>query len=366
MEYGLYLHIPYCQSRCRYCNFHSAAPFTAVPQPYVEALLRALEEYRPRKEDGSPLAPVTVYFGGGTPGLLSQGQVQSLLAAAAPAPEAEITLEVNPGGDDIAKKLLGFRRAGVNRLSFGVQTAQDAALRRLGRPHTAEDARLALRAARSAGFGNVSGDIMLALPGYTRRAFDETLTLLAEEGASHISAYLLKIEPETPFGKAPPQDLPTEDAAADFYLYAAERLEAFGYHRYEISNFAKPGCQSRHNLLYWNCEEYLGLGPAAHSCLGGRRFSFPANTPAFIEGRAPLQEEGKADAEDYLMLRLRLEEGLWEDEWQRRFGGCFTPAQTVQMQNLAKRGLVRKTPRGWALSGQGLLVQNQILASLLE
>ena len=273
MSLGLYLHIPYCFSKCRYCDFYSHPGERGVPDAYVEALLRELSRFAPE----APLQPDTLYFGGGTPSLLRPEQAKQLIDAARPMPGAEITLEANP--ETVTEEsLAGFREAGVNRISFGVQSARDTQLRTLGRPHTAKQARAAFAAARRAGFANISGDIMLALPHYTEAEFDETLELIEGGGATHISAYLLKIEPDSAFGKHPPEGLPTGDEAADFYLYAVEQLEHHGYKQYEISNFAKPGYEGRHNLIYWDCGDYLGLGPAAHSCMGGRRFYYPPHS----------------------------------------------------------------------------------------
>ena len=256
MSLGLYLHIPYCFSKCRYCDFYSHPGERGVPDAYVEALVRELDRFAPER----PLQPDTLYFGGGTPSLLRPEQAKRLIDAARPLPGAEITLEANP--ETVTEQsLAGFREAGVNRISFGVQSARDTQLRTLGRPHTAKQARVAFAAARRAGFANISGDIMLALPHYTEAEFDETLELIEGGGATHISAYLLKIEPDSAFGKHPPEGLPTGDEAADFYLYAVEQLEHHGYRQYEISNFAKPGYEGRHNLIYWDCGDYLGLGP---------------------------------------------------------------------------------------------------------
>ncbi|MDL2325276.1 coproporphyrinogen III oxidase family protein, partial [Ruminococcaceae bacterium OttesenSCG-928-A16] len=216
MAYGLYVHIPYCKSRCRYCDFYTAGAGSGVPQNYLDALVKSYQQLAPKSTDGKPLPPATIYFGGGTPGLLTPAQVAHLLATFAPAPGAEVTLETNPETTNM-EKLKGWLSAGVNRLSVGVQTANNASLKRLGRLHTAQGAATALQLAKQAGFTNISGDIMLALPGYTKAEFDETLALLAQGGASHISAYLLKIEAGTAFGKNPPAGLPTPDEAADFY-----------------------------------------------------------------------------------------------------------------------------------------------------
>ena len=248
LSFGVYFHIPYCFSRCRYCDFYAAGAARAVPDAYVDALLRALAGFAA----ALPGPPDTVYLGGGTPSLLTPAQAARLISAAAPRPGAEVTLEANPETVTL-ERLQGYRAAGVNRLSIGVQSARDSQLRALGRPHTARQAAAAFEMARQAGFDNVSGDIMLALPRYSREEFDETLALIQEGGAAHISAYLLKIEPGSAFGRQPPAGLPDADQAAGFYLYAVERLAAAGYRQYEISSFARPGREGRHNRIYWDC-----------------------------------------------------------------------------------------------------------------
>jgi len=360
MSAGLYLHIPYCFSKCRYCDFYSAPGARSVPRAYTDALLRELARFCPH----APLRPETIYFGGGTPSLLEPADAARLIAAAQPVPGAEITLEANPETVDF-ERLRAFRAAGVNRISFGVQSARDAQLRTLGRPHTAKQARAAFAAAREAGFENISGDIMLALPYYTQAEFDETLALIESGGAVHVSAYLLKIEPDSTFGRRPPQGLPTSDEAAGFYLYAVEQLESRGYFQYEISNFARPGFEGRHNLIYWNCGDYLGIGPAAHSCMGGRRFYYPSDTGAFLRGEAAPIEEGDCDAEDYLILQLRLRKGLSLPEYKRLYGKEFSPAQRAFIQNCVRAGYAEFDGVTLALTPAGLVVQNSILAELL-
>ena len=359
MGYGLYVHIPFCRSRCRYCDFYTQGAMAGVPAEYVNALLRDFARFAPAEK-----RPATVYFGGGTPSLLQPAQLQRLLKAFKPLPGAEVTLEANPESFTAEKAAL-FREAGVNRLSLGVQTARNESLARLGRLHTAADARRAMQNAKAAGFNNITGDIMLALPAYTNEEFDATLALLAEGGATHISAYLLKIEEGTAFAKNPPPGLPTPDEAADFYLYAVGRLAKAGYRQYEISNFAHPGYEGRHNLLYWNCEEYVGLGPGAHSCLSGRRFSFAADTAAFMAAPPVPQPEGTCDAFDYIMLRLRLAAGLDEAEMRRRYGRGLSARQSAALQKYARAGLAEYRGGVWALTPQGLLLQNGILADLL-
>ena len=354
-SFGIYLHIPYCKSKCRYCDFYSAPGARGVPQSYVDALLRELAKNHRR--------PDTLYFGGGTPALLSPTQADRLVRAADPLPGAEITLEANP--DTVtADSLRGFRAAGVTRISFGVQSADDAQLRRLGRTHTAAGAAGALRMAREAGFPEICGDIMLALPHYTNEEFDATLHLLREGGCTHISAYLLKIEPGTAFARFPPEGLPTPDEAADFYLYAVRRLEEAGYRQYEISNFARPGHEGRHNLLYWNCRDYWGVGPAAHSCLNNRRSFWPDDVQGFINGSTAEQAEGVCDAEDFLLMQLRLCKGLDLDEYAR-WGGHLTKIQMDFLRHCVAAGYAAFEGNVLRLTPAGMVVQNAILEALI-
>lgn len=181
----------------------------------------------------------------------------------------------------------------------------------------------------------------------------------------HISSYLLKIEPDTAFCKRPPEVLPTEDAAADFYLSAVEKLAALGYRQYEISNFARPGFESRHNLIYWDCGDYLGLGPAAHSCMGGRRFSTPAGTAAFLAREPVYEPQGECTGEDFMMLQLRLASGLSLPVLREKWGISFTPAQLALIQRLCAADMARFDGRVLTLTPRGMLVQNSILCELL-
>ena len=360
LSFGVYFHIPYCFSRCRYCDFYAAGAARAVPDAYVDALLRALAGFAA----ALPGPPDTVYLGGGTPSLLTPAQAARLISAAAPRPGAEVTLEANPETVTL-ERLQGYRAAGVNRLSIGVQSARDSQLRALGRPHTARQAAAAFEMARQAGFDNVSGDIMLALPRYSREEFDETLALIQRGGAAHISAYLLKIEPGSAFGRQPPASLPDADQAAGFYLYAVERLAAAGYRQYEISSFARPGREGRHNRIYWDCGDYLGLGPAAHSCLAGKRFYYPADTAAFIAGTSRPAPDGGCGAEDYLILQLRLASGLDLAEYRRRGGPDFTPRQRAFLAHCQQAGYLTLTPQRLTLTPLGMIVQNAILEELI-
>ena len=358
MAFGIYIHIPYCLSKCRYCDFYSAGHSGGVPNEYVQAVVHQLEtEQLPR--------PDTVYFGGGTPSLLSASQLECMIKAIAPLPHAEVTVEANP--ETLSPALLeGFLQAGANRLSLGVQTAFDDSLQRLGRPHTAAQSREALRMARQAGFENISGDIMMALPAYSAAEFDATLDLLEEGGACHISAYLLKIEPGTAFGLHPPAALPSEDETADIYLYAVEQLERHGFAQYEISNFARPGRKSLHNLLYWNCEDYRGIGPAAHSCMHGVRTAWPACTADFIGGHLQEIVTGKCAGEDFLMLQLRLNEGLDLQTLEQKYGLVLCAQKLQFIEQCVQHELAIWKSGRLCLTPRGMLVQNAILCQLLD
>ena len=360
--FGLYIHIPYCRSKCRYCDFYSTPCPDGVPEAYIDALCREMDRFSPC--GSTPLRPDTLYFGGGTPSLLTPAQAARLIRAAGPVPGAEITLEANPE-TVTPERLAAFRRAGVNRLSLGIQTARDDSLARLGRRHTAAQSRRALGMAVQAGFTDISGDLMLALPAYTMAELDETIALLTESGCTHISGYLLKIEPNTVFGKRPPEALPGDDAAADFYLAAVEKLAALGYAQYEISNFARPGFESRHNRIYWDCGDYLGLGPAAHSCMGGKRFATPAGTAAFLAAPAVYEPQGECTAEDYIMLQLRLSRGLSLSALRARYGVSFSSEKLRFLQTLAEHGLAVFDGSVLRLTPRGMLVQNSILCELV-
>ena len=355
--FGIYLHIPYCKAKCRYCDFYSHPGERGVPDAYVDALLRELHRFAP----DAPLRPDTLYFGGGTPSLLDPADAARLIAAAQPLPGAEITLEANP--ETVTEdSLQAFREAGVNRISFGVQSARDSQLKTLGRPHTAKQARAAFAAARRAGFENISGDIMLALPHYTQAEFDETLELIEDGGAAHISAYLLKIEPDSAFGRTPPEGLPTSDEAADFYLYAVEQLEHHGYRQYEISNFCRPGRASRHNSRYWTLAEYLGFGPGAHSDFGGERFALARDLDAYLAGHTVYSECSAPSAREReterVMLALRTTRGVAAD--------TLPEAARRILRNCEAHGLAHLSGGFYALTPRGFLVSNAILVDLLE
>ena len=383
---GLYIHVPFCASKCAYCDFYSFPGSEEAMDAYTGAVLRELEAWGAPSE----LQADTVYFGGGTPSLLGGARLTRILERAAcrfslPA-GAEVTLEANPA-DHLGPTLEAVCRAGVNRLSLGVQSGVPAELETLGRRHSLSDvARTAEDAAR-AGIGNLSMDLMLAVPGQTMESLLASLRFLTGFSPDHISAYLLKIEEGTPFfHRRENLILPNEDEAADFYLAAVRELERRGWRQYEISNFARPGKESRHNLKYWNAEPYLGLGPAAHSFLNGHRFYYPRDIKAYITGGPdrdgvlqklfpdtadpapvpPLYEGPGGDPAEYAMLRFRLTEGLNFEKFAARYGRPPAAELLRRAERFIRAGYMRADGKRLSFTARGFLLSNPILADLLE
>ncbi len=366
---GLYLHVPFCVSKCPYCDFYSLplAGEEALDR-YTDGLLAAMEDWAARR----PLAADTLYFGGGTPSLLGGKRLARLIRRAdelfglLSAPEAEVTLEANPA-DNLADTLAAFVAAGGNRLSLGMQSACPAELKLLGRRHTPADVERTVADARRAGLSDISLDVMLGITGQTAVTAMASVRAAADLGATHVSAYLLKIEANTPYGCCPPP-LPEEDETADLYLAAMEELDRLGYRQYEISNTAHPGCESRHNRKYWDSRPYLGLGPAASSCLDGHRFTYPGDTEAFLRGEPPREDAvGTIDVgspEEYALLRLRLTEGLSAAEYATRFGEPL-PARWRENAAVLPTELVQQDDTGLRLTRQGFLLSNTLIVRIL-
>lgn len=365
---GLYLHTPFCVSKCPYCDFHSAPPSSAAElDAYTAALLTAMDRWGEQN-----LQADTLYFGGGTPSLLGGARLSALIRRADErfgllSHGPEITLEANPA-DNLADTLAAFAATGGNRLSLGMQSAHPAELAALGRRHTPADVTRTIADARRAGITNISLDIMLGVSGQTTATALESVERAAEWGATHISAYLLKIEPDTPYGACPPP-LPDEDATAELYLAVMERLDALGYRQYEISNTALSGCESRHNLKYWDSRPYLGLGPAASSCLDGRRFTYPRDTACFMGGGAPAEDSATdplvGSAEEYALLRLRLTAGLSAADFATRFGMPL-PTEWVARAKALPPALVKADDSGIRLTREGFLLSNTLTTHILS
>ncbi|MGI5887755.1 MAG: radical SAM family heme chaperone HemW [Oscillospiraceae bacterium] len=365
---GIYIHVPFCASKCPYCDFYSVKTDSSLRERYLSALTNQIRSMPRVNAD-------TIYIGGGTPSQLSPSEIEHILGeiflSASVERGAEITMEANPG-DCSADYLSTLRSAGITRLSLGVQSLDDAVLRNLGRRHSRDEALRALTAAAGT-FKHVNADIMLATPGQTPENEAETIRLFSECGADHVSAYILKCYPGTPFGDKPPRGLPDDDGQAEFYLAACRQLEALGYKHYEISNFSLPGCRSRHNMKYWDCRDYIGLGPAAHSCLQGRRFYSEPDLPGFLSTWSSpsdrfeelMKEEGDCTAEDYVMLRLRLSDGLDLSKCRERFGK-IPRIDPSFLENCERSGLM--TVRGdlIRLTDRGMVVSNSIISEMID
>ena len=376
---GLYFHIPFCLQKCAYCDFYSFVPDDpAVQERYVNALILHMQSYRDGTRDH---IADTVFIGGGTPTSLPAEMLLKLIRAVrrnfSIMKGAEFTVEANPATVDVSL-LNRLRRAGVNRLSMGLQSANNDELAALSRVHRREDFEESFRAARLAKIGNINVDLMFGIPNQTKRSLMRTLRYLVHLGPEHISLYNLILEPGTPlFARRDTLVLPTEDEEADMYLSAVDFLAANGYVQYEISNFARPGYMCRHNLKYWNCEEYLGLGAAAHSFFRDSRFSFIRNLDKYMRGlEVPASRVKLTDVSDvvsprerigeYIMLRFRLAEGLSDKEFARRFGFAFSRVYGKKMTPYIQNGFATLNDGVYALTPRGMFVSNYILSDILD
>ena len=368
MPDGLYIHIPFCPKRCDYCDFYTLAGRGDLFEPYTAGLLRAMEL--------GPLpagsAVDTVYFGGGTPTMLGAERLCRVLEGIrrwyALDPDAEITLEANPVAitPQMAARL---REGGFNRISMGLQSSDPAQLRDLGRTHTAEKAAEAVGIVRAAGFENLSLDLMLGLPHQTPEEVLASVRFAVELGAVHLSAYMLQLEEGTPYAARYTEADIDEEIQRAIYLSTVAELERQGFEQYEISNFARPGYRSRHNLRYWQGGEYLGIGPAAASCLNGRRFVFPRDIDGFLKAENPwflCTDEGEAGSpEERVMMALRLREGLDCGALRAACPDFDTASLLARAKEPALRGLVTVSGERIALTPEGFLVSNALIARLL-
>lgn len=372
---GIYIHVPFCRSKCQYCDFYSLpSKDDGVMDAYMHAVCRHIKE-------AGALAPNhlvdTVYFGGGTPSFFGADGMATILTAVRKnfdvALDAEITFEANP--DSVNDRLLRrLRSEGFNRVSLGIQCDNDEILKRLGRPHDYAQAVQAVQKIRKRGFRNLSVDLMYGLPGQRLPDWQQTLEHVLELKPEHISCYGLKVEEGTPLYEC--QDfynLADDDTQADMYLAAVEILRKHGYRQYEISNFCRKGHVSRHNLKYWTGGEYLGFGPDASSDFGGRRFAIVRDLQAYIEGirsggavLRELQEVAPRErAGEYLMMRLRTASGIDPAAYERQHLLPFAPLEKALVK-CKENGLAEKTFDGrWHLTPQGFLVSNSIISDLL-
>ena len=373
MPLGLYLHVPFCAAICNYCNFNRGLFDAALKARYVEAL----EQEIGRSGDGSDAD--TIFFGGGTPSLLEPGEIRRLIDACRRgfnlAPDAEVTLEANPETVDAAR-LTGFREAGVTRLSLGVQSFRDEELARLGRLHGSARARSAVADAREAGFDNVSIDLMLWLPQQTLAAWQETVEAALDVAPDHISLYLLELYPNAPLRELMARSewtLAPDDDAAEMYLWAMERLETAEYRQYEISNVARRGLESRHNLKYWQDGSWLGFGCGAHSTRGAERWRNVASTAEYVaraaagsdlavEKRTRPRDEQLGDA---LFTGLRLSAGLDLEVVGRRYGVDVWDRYGEALAPYAAAGHLIREGNRLRLGRAGMLLANEVMAAFV-
>lgn len=356
MSAGIYIHVPFCAVKCPYCDFYSVRFSRGTVTQYAEAVCRNLAALPEN------LRADTVYFGGGTPSLLPAEMIAEMLRTIRQrcflADDAEITLEANPL-TATAEALAEWRNSGINRLSLGIQSFDAEILRILGRKHTPEQGLQAIRRAKEAGFSNLSIDLMLGLKQHTEALWQRELETAIAQPVTHISAYLLKIEEQTPFGSNPP-DMLDDDALADRYLQMHNVLTANGFSHYEISNFALPDYESRHNTKYWRLEPYYGIGPAAHSCYGGVRYAVPRDLEAFCAAQLQTQTVTEPHAEtesERVMLGLRLREGIRLDSVPQSRARLIQRAKPLIPEYLQCDGeALRMTPQGWLVSN-AVLVQ---------
>lgn len=369
---GLYIHIPFCRSKCPYCDFYSCLSKNADTESYVDALIDEIRSGRRTKEftGNSDLSFDTVYFGGGTPSVIGAEKIGRIIDAAKEnyriSDNSEITVECNPStvDDEFFRKLSCY---GVNRISLGMQSAVDNERKKLGRFADRNQVFSSINSARKSGIENISLDVMLGVPEQTMQSLDDTIDFCIEVNVPHISAYMLSIEEGTVFHKRyDTLNLPDEDTVCDMYSHLAKRLTENGFKHYEISNFSKKGYESRHNLKYWNCEEYLGLGPSAHSFTDGKRFFFERDILSFINGEKAVYDSTGGNKEEYIMLRLRLSDGIIFDDYKNRFGEDFPREIIKKADKFVKQGMMSVSDKNLTLTTDGFLISNYIISELIN
>jgi len=374
---GIYIHIPFCRSRCSYCDFATGLYESALAERYVASVVSEIASWR---EVDQPEIVDTIYFGGGTPSLLSPAQLEALLQAVRTRfdvlPNAEVTMEMNPG--TVTPEILtAFRELGVNRASFGAQTFDDRELARLGRSHSSDDTRQTFSLLREAGFDNVSFDLIAGLPGQTLSAWERNLAEAFALGPEHLSFYLLEVHEGTPLAahiKTGLQPAPDEDLEAEMYRVMLERAAEAGYEHYEISNLCLPGFESRHNTKYWTGAPYYGFGCSAHSFDGAsRRWAnqrdlakyvalVEHNGSPLVEDRRLTEAERRAEA---VFLGMRMMAGVRTNEFKELFGVDLTAAHADDLKNFQQAGLIEFDGDLLKLTRAGALLSNEVFTAFV-
>ena len=361
---GLYLHIPFCRSKCPYCDFFSMRASESEYEDYVNTLIKQIKYWSGKTDKTVD----TIYIGGGTPSVLKPEQIADILFTIKNcfncADEIEITMEANP------KSALEFdfslaRKSGLNRVSLGIQSANQNELKTLGRTHSLENIKDAVNNIKSSGIDNISLDLMLGVPEQTVESLKKSIDFCVSLDVKHISTYILKIEENTVFYKRREKyNFPDEDLTADLYLYTVDYLAQNGFNQYEISNFCKDGFESRHNLKYWNLDEYIGIGPAAHSFLNGKRFYYDRSVERFKKNEIIEDSQGGTKSE-YIMLQMRLTKGLNLNKYKEAFGELPPKDFFDTINKYAKLGFINYNNDTISFTQKGFLVSNNILAELI-
>ena len=377
---GLYIHIPFCKRKCNYCDFYSCTKLDNI-KSYIDALLKQIVIDAPLYRD---YEFDTIFIGGGTPSLLEPNDFERLTDAIKNnlnlTQGLEFSLEANPG-TLTREKLLAYEKGGVNRLSMGLQSTFDNELKTLGRIHTYDEFVKNFNLARECGFDNISVDVMYSLPNQRRSDLLTTLERVSSLNPEHISSYCLKIEEKTPFGKIKDKlMLPNEDEEYEMYISMCDYLNKKGYLQYEISNFARAGYESKHNLKYWQSEEYIGIGPSAHSFFGGERYYYQDNLTDYIstilKGNSPekiFEKELEIEhsvahiskEDEYVMLKMRLSSGINTEEFKTRFGKEFLNSYPA-VEKYIKSGHIVLLNNSYKFTPQGFFVSNYILTDILR
>lgn len=361
---GIYIHIPFCKGKCPYCDFYSLKADESKKDSYLKAVLFELKRWKNKISDEID----TVYFGGGTPSVFGAERIKKVIDCIRDnytLVSPQITVECNASSTD-GEFFKVLSSAGVNRISMGMQSAVEKERKALGRESNPSMIERAVKQAKSAGIADISLDLMLGVPFQDMASLDESIESILSMDVTHISAYMLKIEEDTPFGKNKNKlKLPDEDEVCDMYLHTVRRLGENGFHQYEISNFCREGCESRHNLKYWHCEQYLGIGPGAHSFLGGKRFYFPRDIDLFIGGTDIVQDGDGGSEDEYIMLCLRLNEGLVFEKYKERFSRLPRESIIKKAKLFEEKGLLVCDEKAIRLNEKGFLLSNTIISQLL-
>ncbi len=372
---GIYVHIPFCRQKCKYCDFLSAPGDSERIREYVSVLKREIRSY---KDTAESRVVDTLYFGGGTPSVLEPEQIGEITETLKDTFDLnhlrEFTIEVNPGTVDL-KKLKGYKEVGADRLSVGVQAADDDELRLLGRIHSFSEAKECFAAAKEAGFSNISADVISALPGQTLKKYEDDLRKIIELKPQHISSYSLIIEPGTPFwtdygdkGKKR-GDLPDEDTDRKMYAITKKMLEEKGFHRYEISNYSLKGFESKHNSAYWTGKEYIGLGLGASSLVQNVRYSNVTELKEYLINPEKHIIEEKLDKKalmsEFMILGLRMTAGISKKEFLSRFGSEPENEYGDILRRFESLGVIRSAGDRISLTDYGLDVSNMVFEEFL-